>query len=500
MTARARWAPRLGLVLTCIAGFLSTASAATAIPTVRLSRMPGGPNFSTGVVDDQLFENPSLAVERFWFSKAIAIGPKANSHSHSWVRLPCYWIIVAPANRAPGFHPTNPADPQYNWSGCDAEIESAAAAHERILVNVSYAPVWAEGPNAPSGLRPGVWSPNPQEFGQFARAVAERYSGHFRNPLDPRQYLPRVTYFQAWNEPNLAVSLAPQWRRTRSGAYEPLSPTLYRQLLNAFYSNVTAVQPHATVLAAGTAPYGDPAREHARMEPLLFWEQLLCVHGRRLTPSSCPVRAHLDAIDNHPYTVVPTLHAFDPLNVSVPDIYKLDGVLTAAERSHRVLPSGPKAVWETEIGWNTNPPMPGAISPAQQARYLALTWYEEWQQRITVAMWFTLRDPGFALGNLTGVGLYFGNGAAKPAAQAYEFPFVALPQPHHSMIIWGRAPAPGTVTIELGAGRGWRALFRVRTTSGGVFYVQRRIAAHSILRAVEPGATSLAWHSGPAPR
>jgi hypothetical protein len=462
--------------------------------------MPGGSSFSTGFVDDQLFENPSLSVERQWFDKAMAIGPARSSSSKNWVRLECYWIVVAPAQRAAGFDPTNPADPQYNWSGCDAEVDSATAAHENILLMVSYAPTWAEGPGAPSGVRAGAWNPNAKEFGQFARAVAKRYSGHFPDPYDPGHFLPKVTHFQAWNEPNLQTSLAPQWRRAPNGTNEPLSPTLYRQLLNQFYANVKAIQPHATVLAAGTGPYGDPPKEGRRMEPLLFWEQLLCVHGAKLSASRCPVKAHLDAIDNHPYTFTPTLHAVDPLNVSVPDVHKLYGVLAAAERSHRVLPAGPKAVWATEVAWNSDPPVDGAVSLAKQARYLALTWYEEWRQRVTVAMWFFIRDPGVDLAGLDGIGVFFANGTEKPAAHAYRFPFVALPQLAHKMIVWGRAPAPGVVTVARSTHRGWRALFRVKTTKGGVFYVVRSLGAPLVLRASERGATSVAFDSGPAPR
>ncbi len=203
------------------------------------------------------------------------------------------------------------------------------------------------------------------------------------------------------------------------------------------------------------------------MEPLLFWEQLLCVHGAKLRASRCPDKARLDAIDNHPYTFTPTLHAFDPLNVSVPDIHKLYGVLAAAERSHRVLPAGPKAVWATEVAWNSDPPVDGAVTLAKQARYLALAWYEEWRQRVTVAMWFFIRDPGFDLGGLEGVGVFFANGTEKPAARAYRFPFVALPQANHEMIVWGRAPVPGVVTVAQSTRQGWRALFRVRPPRAG---------------------------------
>jgi hypothetical protein len=483
----------------CVAAALAISPTAAALQTVRNAPMPGAATFSTGFVDDQLFENPSLSVENLWFGRAASVGPARNSQSKSWVRLSCYWIVVAPQHRAPGFQPTNPADPHYNWSGCDAEVTSAAAAHENILLLVSYAPTWAEGPHQPSGQRPGVWDPNAKEFGQFARAVATRYSGRFPSPLELGHKLPRVTHFQAWNEPNLPTSLAPEWRRAANGTNEPLGPTLYRGLLNSFYSNVKAVQPHATVLAGGLGPYGDPPSEGNRMDPVQFLQQLLCVHGSKLSPARCPIKAHLDGVDVHPYSYTPTLSSANPLDVSVPDIHRLYGVLHAAEHARRVLPAGPKPVWATEVTWNTNPPSAGSLAPARQARYLALAWYEEWRQRVAVGMWYLVRDPGFALGGLTGAGIYFSNGKPKPAAQADRFPFVALPQREHAMIIWGRAPSPGTVTIELRRAGRWRALFRVRTTNGGVFHVLRAMQANVAMRAIEGRTTSLAWNTGGAP-
>ena len=53
--------------------------------------------------------------------------------------------------------------------------------------------------------------------------------------------------------------LSPQWTRVASG-WAPASPTIYRQLLNAFYRAVKRVSPSNFVVTAGTAPYGDRAR------------------------------------------------------------------------------------------------------------------------------------------------------------------------------------------------------------------------------------------------
>src|SRR5205085_6547447 len=96
----------------------------------------------------------------------------------------------------------------------------------------------------------------------------------------------------------------------------------YRSLLNAAWANIKAVQPHAYVLAAGLAPYGYPPGFNW-MQPVQFLRELLCLHGAGLHPERCPNRAHFDAIDIHPYSLRPTIHAFNRDDVSVPDLGRL---------------------------------------------------------------------------------------------------------------------------------------------------------------------------------
>ena len=64
----------------------------------------------------------------------------------------------------------------------------------------------------------------PGAFGDFANAVASALLRNFAG-------LPRVRYFQAWNEPNLSVYLTPQYK----GKNE-VAAGHYRRMLNAFYA------------------------------------------------------------------------------------------------------------------------------------------------------------------------------------------------------------------------------------------------------------------------
>src|ERR1700727_2468012 len=67
------------------------------------------------------------------------------------------------------------------------------------------APRWADGKNPPKAYRQSRnagWRPNAKLYGQFVRAVADRYDGHFR-PSGASSPLPAVAFWSLWNEPNL---------------------------------------------------------------------------------------------------------------------------------------------------------------------------------------------------------------------------------------------------------------------------------------------------------
>jgi hypothetical protein len=399
----------------------------------------------------------------------------------TWVRLTAYWGAIAPS-RPPAAHAADPGYSGYDFSALDAAVRAASAAHESVLLTISWAPSWAVGRGAPRGTYAHTWRPDAGALRQFSRAIAGRYSGRFADPGDSRLRLPRVAYFQAWNEPNLPNELSPQWTRTPHG-YAAASPGIYRSLLNAVWDGVKGAQPSAQVLAGGLAPYGDrPGRQ--RMAPVTFLEGLLCLQGARLTRVRCGTTAHFDALDHHPYALNPTIHAFNPADVSVPDLWKLSRILRAAVAHGTVIPRRSKAIWTTELDWASNPPDHLAVSLTTQARYVSLAFYKLWRQGVTHVFWYEARDPGFAAQGLTGGGLFFSSGSAKPSAAAFRFPFVAVSSGSARTELWGRAPRPGRVTIEERRGGRWVRLTTVSTTRGGVFDTTRpRVATGVHLRA-----------------
>ncbi len=457
-----------------------------AVPTPVSAAMPGPSYFYQAFLDDSSFQNPPAPQRVQWLNRAYGLGATT-------VRLNVYWGSIAPKRLTAGFDPSNPGDPGYAWFILDGAIRNATARGLKVVLTFLDAPTWAQGPGRPGNAPPGSWRPNPSSLGAFARAVAERYSGRFPDPLHYGTTLPRVGFFQAWDEPNLPVYLTPQWSRVRR-AYVPASPAIYRRMLNAVYAAVKAVQPDAYVLSAGTAPYGDPPGVGlGRMTPVLFTRELLCLHGPELRREPCPDPAHFDALDHHPYSSTPTLPARVPGDVSVPDLGKLGHILHVAERIGRALPAGPKPIWITEIAWGTRPPNPTGVSFALQARYLALAFFTLWRQGVSHVFWFTLRDRTHGT---SGAGLYSQDGRPKPAAAAFRFPFVAVPGSRGVLTLWGHAPTAGVVTIERKSGGAWDAIATLKTTPGGVFFANRRLGSNLLLKAREATVTSPAWATG----
>jgi hypothetical protein len=465
----------IGLILAVI-----LVSAARAAPG-----LAGPAALSTGFnADTLLFDDDQVSV---WF-------PRMEQLDSTWVRIPVVWNGIAPASRPAGFNATNPGDPNYHWFILDRAVRAAAASRQRVLLTIVGPPRWALGSGAPRTAWPGTWRPNAAAYGAFAHAVAARYSGHFSDPSRPGAALPRVTAFQPWNEPNLPTTLEPQWTRTRHG-FIATSPGIYRGLLNAAYVNIKSAQPHAQVVAAGLAPYGD-APGVARMRPVQFLRGLVCLQGGALRPERCPDPPHFDAIDIHPYAVTPTHHAFSADDVSVADIRKLWRVLSVASRTHRALPAGPKPIWANEIGWDSFPPDPAGIPLTREAHYLARTLYELWQQGVSHVMWYEVRDVGAPARFEPYGGLFFRGGSSKPATLAFRFPFVALRARPGITTLWGRSPTRGPVAIEAERRGRWRRLLILRPTSGGIFYARRRLGSHLTLRARVGPVVSYPWSTG----
>jgi hypothetical protein len=478
--------PRAGTTLAAAAAALilagaAIAGAAAAARPVAAAVSTG--SFSTGFFDEVAF-GPPASSERAWLARAVASGA-------SVIRIPISWAGVAPSRPA---DPTNPADPAYSWTQLDSDVELATAAGLRPILSVNAAPMWAEGPGMPASATPGSWEPSASAFGAFATALARRYSGTYPDRQNPGSTLPAVEDYQAWNEPNLSLYLAPQWRKTASG-YAPEGPVLYRAMLNAFYAGVKSVLPHAVVATAGTAPYGDPAGGQ-RMPPAQFVRTLLCV-SVELSPLACPNPAHFDALAHHPYAIgSPYTPALDPDDVSIPDFSKLEKALAVAERTGRALPAGPKAIWATEVSYSSDPPNPKAVPMATFERWVAETLYELWSEHVSVVTWFLIEDqppvPDYADSYQSG--MYFLDGKPKPAQRAFRFPLVVDTRQRKHPLLWVRVPAGGKLVVQERVAGRWRDVL-TRTVARYQTVERSLTPAQGVgtFRASVGGDASLAW-------
>jgi hypothetical protein len=430
------------------------------------------------------FASSSAATRTSAFDRAV------QAHA-GWALIYITWASVAPGNPGPGFQPTHPNDPEYHWDAIDAAVRDASARHLRIVLSITTAPSWAEGPGRPSlaDAPPGTWMPNAGDLGDFARAAAERYDG--------KGNLPAVHFWQLWAEPNLGVNLSPQFVGNTPVGFE-----VYRPMLSAFYANVKAASPQNQVITGGTAPYGGltPARglTYQRMQPLTFWKGLLCEpltskkkkkkkrkRAARAAAGCSP--PPFDIAAHHAINVgAPTRHATNANDASTPDIGRLRSVLRAAGM-------GSKPIWNTEIWWNSNPPSRG-VSLKTQARYLEQSFYILWKQGVSNIFWFEVRDAlQDGVNPIPTCGVFFRDGRPKPSLRAYQFPFVTERLTKTRVRAWGLAPTAGKVKIGTGKGKHFHVVRTLKAGANRVFVGNLRIRGRARLRAKQGSNTSLIW-------
>jgi len=428
----------------------------------------------------------SSATRAVWLPRAVAEGA-------GMVRVDVSWAQVAPVQRAPGFNAADPSSTGYDWASVDDQVRDLSSHGLKILMTIDTAPSWAEGAHKPGSAQPGTWRPSAREFGAFAKAAATRYDGRFADPLVPGGHLPRVKYWQGWNEPNLAYYLSPSWIRVgRHWVAE--SPTLFRALTNSFYVAVKRASRSNFVVLGGTAPYGDPPGGQ-RIPPAQFDRDLFCLDNR-LHPTRCTDPVHMDALDHHPYGIGgPLWSARNPDDVAVPDLGKLTRILQAAKRWHRVLPGHQTHVWVTEISWDSDPPDPHGVPIEQQARWYEQSMYVLWRQGVDTVLFLQLADsppiPSYAASYQAG--LYFMDGTPKPSAIAFRFPFVTRRVDKGHIQPWGWAPQSGQLMIEQQRHGIWKVLKRLAVRRRQIFLSSLPIRGRTTLRAQIGSQTSLSW-------
>jgi hypothetical protein len=460
-------------------------------------------SFTTGFADYERFASTDPAERSTWLDRAVSAGAGI-------IRLDSHWSTVASAGRPAD--PTNPASSAYDFSTLDAAVRDAEARGLGVMLNFSLAPPWAEGADRPGSADVGTWKPNPADYADFLRAATQRYSGGFDpDGSGPAAPLPAVQAIQVWNEPNHHYFLNPQWV-----AGQDFAAAHYRDMLNAAYAAIKAVNPGMRVVTAGLSPYGDPTGTGNRVRPVQFWRDALCVKqvkakkGKRrkgkkrsrgkttfVRTAGCPQGVHFDVFAHHPINTSgpPTQHAFNADDASSADLGRIASVLRGAERAHTVS-SGKHPLWATEMWWDSRPPSSPGSPLARQARWIEQALYLAWRDGASAVINLLLEDATSATQSVlngNGSGIYFADGQPKPSATAFRFPLVADRLSRTRLRVWGKAPAAGRLAIQRRARGRWVVARKIRVKAGGVFAVGLRLRGKQRLRARVGGLTSLTW-------
>jgi hypothetical protein len=476
------------------AAALACAAACSLVLALPASGQAATHGLITGFTDFDAFQGGAPADRVIGFQHAKAAGATI-------VRLSWSWAGTAPNKPASIAQTRDPAWSGYQWSFLDEVAREATAAGLTPLFEITGAPDWAEGANKPSNVPDGTWKPSAAAFGAFAEAIARRFSGSYPDPDNPGRSLPRVRYWQGWNEPNLTTYLSPQWVHS-GGSLVAESPRLYRSLINAWYKGIKKVSKSNVVITAGTSPFGDLQKGGLRMPPALFVRELFCLRGRTALKhfrcSGTPV--HFDVLAHHPYPIgPPRRHAPNLDDVSIPDLSRLTRPLRAAQKAHTVT-GGHKQLWATEFSWESSPPDPQGIPANLEATYLEGALSELWQEGVSMAGWYNMRDEakgqGYPFTFQSGIffrGSSIADDTPKPSYTAFSFPFTAYIHRGRAQL-WGRAPAPGAVTIQKQTGNTWTTIAPLSARSSDRMFLGRAsLPSGTNVRAVQGTRTSLTW-------
>lgn len=356
------------------------------------------------------------------------------------VRYTLRWDEIArrkPANSR------DDADPAYRWGVADDVLNGLRTQGMGTVVTLLGTPRWA------NGGRSFNWAPaSKYSLANFAYSAAKRY--------------PWVRDWLVWNEPNQR-----RWLR-------PTSARVYvKTLLNPAYVQLHKANPANRVGGGVTAPRGNIGG----VSPVSW------IRGMRAA------RARLDAYAHHPYPTDPryeTPWTGGCSHCETITMATLGRLLFEVRRN-----LGPKRIWLTEYGYQTNPP-DGVlgVSTATQAAYLSSAARRAYSApAVDMLINFLVLDDR-PLGGWQS-GLFRVDGVAKPAYSAFRLPLTQASRSGLRTDVWGQVrPRSGRQRYRLQQSRGgrWHWIGATRWTSArGFFSATVAAGKGSRLRMWSPG-------------
>jgi hypothetical protein len=302
-------------------------------------------------------------------------------------RVDFLWSDIAPTRPV---DPDDPASSGYDFARADAILRAFARKGITPIVSVYSSPAWAAGGlGAPDGGPVNPNAPDPTEFGRFMGALARRYDGRFRAS---GRRLPRLRYFEIWNEPDLSVYLQPQ----HDAGGRPVALDRYAAMVRAAYPRIKRAQRDAVVLVGSGAP-----RSSTSEGGISALDWLRGLRARRVP---------LDAYSQHIYPAAPPLVEAN----AVPSWSSLPLILDEVAKFPGGVP-----LFITEAGYTTAPTTvrKTSVTEQEQADYLKQIYSlsEIKDRRVAVVVWFNLQDNGLWPGGLMHI-----DGTRKPSYGAFE--------------------------------------------------------------------------------
>ena len=368
----------------------------TAVVLIALALLPAAADASARQY--ALFQDEGLLVENGG-TRAGTLD-EIRALGADMIKVQVNWATVAPRGRRKprGF---NGADPSSypGWARYDQVLADAKARGFRVMFALAPpAPGWA---TPTRGDIEGVKRPSAREFGRFATAAARRFPG--------------VDVWTIWNEPNHPGHLYPQ--STKGG--RPVAPHLYRGLVRAAVKGLKrGGVGRDPILFGELLPIGKPIGGPKRnLKPLKFLRSFFT--GKPLSG--------LDGFAYHPYTRAagPLLREPSSDDATIRSYGRVLRALDAARRRGKL--RGPKLpIWNTEFGFQTNPPDPYGARIKSVPRFWSLSelWFSYSNRRVKSISQYTMNDqPGDP--SLWQSGLRFANGSLKSDIYAnYRLPIL----------------------------------------------------------------------------
>jgi hypothetical protein len=381
-----------------------------------------------------LFQDETLLVENG--STRAATLDEIRALGADMIKVQVNWATVAPGGRRrpSGFDATDPS--QYpGWERYDQVLADAKARGFKVMFALAPpAPGWA---TPTRGDREGVTRPSAREFGRFATAAARRFPG--------------VDVWTIWNEPNHPGHLYPQ--STRGG--RPVAPHLYRGLVGAAVRGLQrGGAGRDPILFGELLPIGKPVDGPKRnLKPLKFLRSFFT--GKPLSG--------VDGFAYHPYTRAagPLLREPTGDDATIRSYGRVLQALDSA-RARGKLRGKKLPIWNTEFGFQTNPPDPYGARIKSVPRFWSLSelWFSYSNRRVKSISQYTMNDqPGDT--SLWQSGLRFSNGALKSDIYAnYRLPILVRQLGPGAVEVRGDARPGGAGTTVQIFQRGRKGAFK----------------------------------------